>query len=158
LLNLGFKPKVTNHMKKLLLALGFGAILITSCKTAKDATSSLPVDMLTATTWQLIEINGKQVLPADFGNGFPTAAFSVDHKISGKGGCNGYGGSYNLNNEGGMNISQLMATKMWCENAQGENVYFKALEGVNAAKVEKNKLTLMKDVQAVLVFEPVPSR
>lgn len=141
-------------MKKLLVALFFGAFTITSCKTPKDTTASLPVDMLTATGWQLIEINGKPVNAADFGNGAPTANFSTDFKVGGKGGCNTYGGSYNLNDKGGMNISQLFSTKMWCENAQGETAYFKALEGVNAAKVESDKLTLMKDVDAVLVFTP----
>jgi heat shock protein HslJ len=144
-------------MKKLLAALVFGALLITSCKTPKDATASLPVDMLTAHGWQLTEINGKPVSDADFGNGAPTAMFTTDFKISGKGGCNGYGGSYNLNDDGGMNVSQLISTKMWCDNAKGENTYFKALGDVTAAKVEKDKLVLMKGVDTVLVFKPAPA-
>lgn len=142
-------------MNKLLTALGCGVLLlITSCKTGKDATSSQHIDMLTATSWQLTELNGKALDTANFGNGAPTATFSTDHKITGKGGCNGYGGSYNLNNEDGMNISEVFSTKMWCENAKGESVYFQVLESVTSAKIEKDKLTLMKGVDAVLVFKP----
>jgi len=143
-------------MKKLLLAFCCATTLfITSCNSTKEASTSLPVDMLTATSWQVTEINGKPIDKADFGNGAPTATFSTDNKINGKGGCNGYGGSYNLNEEGGINISQLMSTKMYCENAKGENTYMKVLESVDMAKVEKDKLTLMKGVDAVLVFTAV---
>jgi heat shock protein HslJ len=142
-------------MKKLLMALGCAAILsVTACKTSKTSTS-LPIDMLTTTNWQVTEINGKPINIADFGNGAPTAMFTTDHKVTGKGGCNGYGGSYNLNEEGGINISEVFSTKMYCENAKGENGYLQALETVNTAKVEKDKLTLMKGVDAVLVFKAV---
>ncbi|SFQ53742.1 Heat shock protein HslJ [Flavobacterium akiainvivens] len=142
-----------------MLALGFGALLIiTSCKTTKDASANLSIDYLTATAWELTEINGKAVSTADFGNGAPTATFTAEHKINGKGGCNGYGGAWNLNDEGGMNISEVMSTKMWCENAKGENDYFKALAEVTTAKVEKDKLTLMKGVNAVLVFKPAAAK
>jgi len=142
-------------MKKLLLAFGLASTLFISCNSTKEASTSLPIDMLTATNWQVTEINGKAINKADFGNGAPTAMFTTDNKITGKGGCNGYGGSYNLNDEGGINISQLMSTKMYCENAKGETTYMQVLETVDAAKVEKDKLTLMKGVDAVLVFTAV---
>jgi heat shock protein HslJ len=142
-------------MNKFLTALGISALLLTaSCKTTKDTTASPAIDMLTNTNWQLTELNGKALDAADFGNGAPTATFGTDHKVTGKGGCNGYGGSYNLNNEGGINVSQVVSTKMWCENAKGETAYFQALESVTSAKVEKDKLTLMKGVDPVLVFKP----
>jgi heat shock protein HslJ len=142
-------------MNKFLTILGCSALLlITSCKTSQEATSSLRIDMLTATTWQLTELNGKALATADFGNGAPTATFGTDHKVGGKGGCNTYGGSYNLNQEGGMTISQVFSTKMYCENAKGENAYLQVLEGVTTAKVEKDKLTLLKGVDPVLVFKP----
>lgn len=141
-------------MKKLMLALSFGALfVVASCKTTAGV-ASLSIEKLTDTTWELTEINGKPVSGADFGNGAPTATFSTDNRISGKGGCNTYTGSYNLNEDGGMNISQMVSTKMFCQNANGETAYFKALESVTAAKIDKDKLTLMKGVDAVLVFKP----
>jgi heat shock protein HslJ len=143
-------------MKKLLMALGCATILsLTSCNSTKTATTSLPLDMLTGTTWELTEVDGKAISSADYGNGAPTIMFSTDNKISGKGGCNSYGGSYNLNNEGGLNMSQIMSTKMYCENAKGEAKFMELLSIADAAKIEKDKLTLVRNVTSVLVFKPV---
>lgn len=138
-------------MKKIIVIFSIAATIgFTGCRSAK---TTQPMDLLTQTAWELSSINGKKVDAASLPNGVPTATFDKEHKISGNSSCNGYGGSYNLNDEGGMNISQIMATKMYCEGSI-ENEYFKAIEKVNMAKVEKDKLTLMEGVDERLVFVP----
>lgn len=124
--------------------------LANSCGSTKGGS---PTELLTATNWKLESINGKAISEAEFANGAPVANFSIDHKITGNGGCNRYGGSYNLNDEGGINISQVMATKMFCEGAAGETAYLDALNKVNVAKIDADKLTLLTDTEEVLVFK-----
>ncbi|MXN92464.1 META domain-containing protein [Flavobacterium sp. Sd200] len=128
-------------------------VLITflqSCNSTK-AVSSL--DVLTTKDWELTTINGQPVDASKYNSGVPVANFSKDNKISGNGGCNRYSGSYNLNEEGGINISQVIATKMFCPG-DGEGEYMKALETANAAMVDKDKLVLLNGVDEVLVFKP----
>jgi heat shock protein HslJ len=137
-------------MKKLLPLFALVALVIASCKSTDTASSTT---LLTSGNWQLESINGKKADAAEFKNGLPTASFNIDHKIAGKSGCNQYGGSYNLNEEGGINISEVFSTKMFCDGVTGEQKYLDALAKVNLAKVDKDKLVLLKDVDEVLVFK-----
>jgi heat shock protein HslJ len=139
-------------MKKLftIFTLALMGALATSCGTTKGGS---PNELLTAGNWKLESINGKAISDADFANGAPVANFSIDNKITGNGGCNRYGGSYNLNDEGGINISQVISTKMFCEGAAGEATYLDALNKVNMAKIDMDKLTLLHDTEEVLVFK-----
>ncbi len=137
-------------MKKMITLVGaFILIVFTQSCNSTKAVSSL--DVLTETNWQLESINGRQADAANYNSGLPVAYFSKDNKITGNGGCNRFSGSYNLNEEGGINISQVISTKMFCPG-DGEGEYMKALETVNAAKVDKDKLVLLKGVDEVLVF------
>ena len=124
--------------------------VLASCGSTQGTTSAA---MLTANTWELSEINGTAVSASNYSRGLPNVTFTTDNKITGNGGCNGFSGSYNLNDEGGMNISQVMATKMFCEGAN-EGDFFAALDKVTMTKIDKDKLILMNGVDEVLVFIP----
>lgn len=137
-------------MKKLLPLLAFAALAITSCRSTDTASSTA---LLTSGNWQLESINGKKADTAEFKNGLPTANFTIDHKVAGNSGCNQYGGSYNLNDDNGINVSEVFSTKMFCEGVTGEQKYLDALGKVNLAKIDKDKLVLLKDVDEVLVFK-----
>jgi len=139
-------------MKKLvtIFTLILISTLATSCGSIKGGTDA---ELLTAGNWQLESINGKAIAESDFANGAPTANFSIDYKITGNSGCNQYGGAYNLNDEGGINISQVISTKMFCDGVPGEALYLEALNNVNIAKIDADKLTLFKDTNEVLVFK-----
>nr|WP_322623515.1 META domain-containing protein [uncultured Flavobacterium sp.] len=140
-------------MKKLftILFVGITAVLISSCKSAHASGDS---EYLTEGNWVLETINGKPASEVGFANELPNAIFTTDLKINGKNGCNSYGGVYNLNVEGGMNISKVFSTKMACPG-NGEKDYMDALNSVNMAKINKDKLILLKDVKEVLVFKHV---
>jgi len=140
-------------MKRLItgLSAAFLIVLASGCGTTKSADVS--IEMLTSMQWELKTINGKDAVATDYASGLPVANFSTDHKVSGKSGCNSYSGSYNLNDEGGINMSEFITTKMFCEG-QGEANYLKALNSANVAKVEKDKLVLYNGVDEILVFTP----
>ncbi|MFP9098008.1 META domain-containing protein [Flavobacterium sp. RHBU_24] len=139
-------------MKKLFTIFSIISIctLAASCGSTKGGTAA---ELLTAGNWQLERINGKAISESDFANGVPVANFSSDYKITGNSGCNRYGGSYNLNDEGGMNISQVISTKMFCDGVPGEARYLEALDKVNTAKIDADRLTLYHDTEEVLVYK-----
>lgn len=139
-----------NSIIKCVSALLLMGSITTSCGSAKDANSE---EILTGTTWELSAIKGQKVDASKYSRGLPYIAFTKDNKVSGNSGCNGYGGTYNLNDEGGINISQLIATKMFCEGVN-ENEFFTAIEEVDMTKIDQDKLVLMKGVDEVMTFIP----
>ncbi len=67
---------------------------------------------------------------ADLGPVEVTLIFDAEGAIGGNGGCNSYGGSYELNGENGIAFSQIFSTEMYCESnnaSQIEQAYFEAL-------------------------------
>ncbi len=132
-----------------LLAALFITALAVSCGSTKEVD---PLTILTGKTWELSKINGKNA-DASMYRELPYVSFSNDHKIMGKGGCNSFSGSYNLNDEGGLNVSQVMSTKMACEGVS-ENEFFAALEKANNTKIDPDKLVLMTGVDEIMVFVP----
>lgn len=131
----------------------FVFVLITALTVSCGSTKEVePTAILTAHTWQLSRINGAAVDASAYRE-LPYVSFTVDNKIAGKGGCNGFGGSYNLNDEGGINISQIVSTKMACGGVN-ENDFFMTLEKANMTKIDPDKLTLMNGVDEIMVFVP----
>lgn len=126
-------------------------VLVTGCKTAPKANASK--ESLTSSGWELSSIGGKSATAVDYPKGMPDAIFTSDNKISGNGGCNRYGGSYTLDAEGKLTISQLFSTKMFCQGV-AENEYMKALERANRVKIEGSNLVLYYENEQVLIFVP----
>lgn len=140
-------------MKRLLMGLSAAFILVLTASCGSTKSTDESVNLLTDINWQLKTIEGKDAVASNYNSGLPEATFTVDNKISGNSGCNRYSGSYNLNEEGGINMSEFISTKMFCPG-NGEAEYLKALNTVNVAKVEKDKLVLYDGVKEILVFTP----
>lgn len=137
-------------MKKFVIITALIALaVVSSCKTTKE----MPAEILTTTTWQLSSLNGNSINVGSYSRNLPYLTFTTDNKVKGSSGCNSFSGSYNLNDTGGMNISRVMATKMFCEGVN-ETAFFDALSKVNMSKTESEKLTLMNGVEEVMVFVP----
>lgn len=151
-LTFGYKQK-TNTMKKAIqtfIGIVFTAAVV-SCGSTKEVD---PIAIITSTNWELKSINGKNAAEAGFAQGVPTITFTTANKVMGKGGCNSYSGSYNLNDEGGVNFSQVASTKMACENMAGETEFFATLDKANMTKIDADKLTLMNGLDEIMVFVP----
>ncbi len=79
--------------------------------------------------WVLTQIENKSdgtVTPAPAQN-VPTLDFSDDGKISGNGGCNGFGGLYEVGEGNSLKLTEIMSTLMACDNTDIETPYFNAL-------------------------------
>lgn len=142
-------------MKKTFITLSVGLLMlvVTGCKTGKAEISK---ENLSSTTWQLSSMNGKNVVVANYPNGLPDVNFAADNKINGHGGCNRYGGSYTLDADGKLTLSQMISTKMFCEGV-AEDVYMKMLSKANQAKIEGNNLVLYTNDKEILSFVPKKS-
>lgn len=136
-------------MKKLFISLGI-VLFVTAFISCRSTKATMPVDVLTSGTWELSTLNGTTVQASDFGRSLPYISFSTDNKVTGNGGCNTFSGSYNLNDEGGINISQVIATKMYCEGKEPE--FFTALNNANMTKAVDDKLVLLNGMKEVMTF------
>lgn len=116
----------------------------------------MPLDMITAHKWRLESIHGQSADASQYGNGLPSVSFTTDNKVMGNGGCNSFSGSFNISDEGGINVSRLVSTKMACEKGgDAETDFLNTLNKANQAKIDHDKLTLMNEVEEILVFRPV---
>lgn len=139
-------------MKKLMatLSLMVFAVVITSCSSTKGGNAK---NLITSTEWELSSINGSAINTSDYDRGIPDAAFGTDGRVNGGNGCNRYGGTYTLEDNGKLTLGQMMSTKMFCPGT-GEGTFMKALHEANMVKVEKEKLVLLNGTKEVLVFVP----
>lgn len=140
------------RMKKLMATFGLMvfAVVITGCSGAKGGNSK---NLITSTAWELSSINGSVINASDYDRGIPDAAFGTDGRVNGLNGCNRYGGTYTIEDNGKLTLGQMMSTKMFCPG-EGEGMFMKALHEANMVKVEKEKLVLLNGTKEVLVFVP----
>lgn len=102
----------------------------TVMKLVNQPTASDPQgDDLTDSKWVLTQIENKTdgVITSAPAQNVPTLEFTDDGKISGNGGCNGFGGLYEVGDGNSLKLSEIMSTLMACDNTDIETPYFSAL-------------------------------
>jgi len=82
--------------------------------------------------WHLTELNGDSISEPGTSQSVPTVRFDEsENRFYGRGGCNQYGGGFELDTETGeVEFSQIAATKMACPDMDLENQYFSMLDEV----------------------------
>jgi len=97
------------------------------------------------TTW-VLESYGAQVdMKAVLADTEVTATFkSADGQVTGSGGCNGFGGSYELTGNTLSIPEPLISTMMSCgeEKDRQEQQFFMALQSAESYQIENGKLTI----------------
>ena len=110
--------------------------------TGQNTTAS---SAITENPWALQSMTDEQGVTTPALNGTTvTAQFTLDGKLTGNGGCNGYSGRY-LIKETKMVISRVDSTSLacWDSNAtRQEEQYFNDLEEASALRVHERTLTL----------------
>ena len=116
-------------------------------KSGKKSSSKQP-DFF-GTEWKLTRIEGNAV-----NNDRAFIKFDEQKKsVGGNGGCNVFGGSFSKNGSK-LKISDVISTKMFCENGSDvENEFFANLDRVTEYEIKNGKLFLMKNERVVLEFE-----
>ena len=111
------------------------------------ATSPVVDDGLAATKWRLTSFGPIETPTSVIEGTTITLEFSRDGKIGGNGGCNSYGGDYQIGAER-LSLSRIISTKRACmaQNAmQQEQRYFEALGSVGKFKPSDTQLTIFYD-------------
>ena len=143
------------------------AVFILACNSQKQSTEPVvtdlilgktdTADLLTGKKWILKELNG--VLITDTSTNPDKKPIYLEFKdsaktINGFGGCNGYGGNYELKEGSRIQFSQVVSTMMACENTETEVQLFKVFETADNYFCDGKKLQLNKAKMAPLaVFE-----
>lgn len=151
-------------MKKSLTLL-FGvatiALLAASCCPCRKATNK-DHKPLTATEWQVVQIDGKNISTLFSAEESPRLIISADGSFGGYAGCNSMGGQYNMTPSeapsqkdiaGAISFGNIMSTKRYCPNDQVEMALIQTLSEVDAFTIEGTKLFLFDDGELKLVLE-----
>ncbi|MFI3281434.1 MAG: META domain-containing protein [Rikenellaceae bacterium] len=126
-------------MKKLQFIFVALLLLSSSCATTRKVSQGDTLN-LGATTWQVMELNGKSIEPSE---GNFMLVLNIDNTLSGKGACNVIMGSYSQNNSGELSISKLASTRSMCPDMATEVEYIQALESASFFTVEDGDLVLL---------------
>jgi len=77
--------------------------------------------------WKLVELDGKAVVPpADENKEAHMILKAMDKRLTGNGGCNSYGGTYELPGGNHITFSRIISTRMACPDMQDEDKLFEA--------------------------------
>ena len=101
--------------------------------------------------WKLTEINGKPVKMDSTFMKEPHVIFKTDqNQVNGNGGCNGFGGEYELTAPNRIKIDRIVSTQMACPALDIENQFTKALREADNYYVNGDTLVLNKARMAPL--------
>src|SRR5262245_36386444 len=90
-----------------LTAVSFAVVVLSGCSLMQPNSTSTPKVDLVGGTWVAEDIDGRGVID----DAQSTLVFGTDGKLSGRGACNGYGGTVDVKGAQ-IIVGELMATKM----------------------------------------------
>src|SRR5688500_5340685 len=102
----------------------FSLLLFIACNTTKkmDTTDSSATESLTETYWKLTELNGLPLPALKEGENETFLRLRTDSaRVEGNGGCNGFGGTYELKDGNRIRFSNMISTMMYCSRMEIEN-------------------------------------
>lgn len=133
--------------------------VVTDTMTATDssAVSSDTTSGIQEKYWKLTELMGKAVGPTPQDKKEIHIKFrSKENRLEGFGGCNGFGGTYELKTGDRITISRIISTQMACSELDIENELIRVLETADNYNLNGDKLVLNKARMAPLArFEAV---
>ena len=112
---------------------------------------------LVGISWRLTEVEGRPVEAAEEPSRSPFLRFTAEGKVQGFGGCNTFGGTYELPAPTRIRFSKMAATLMACPAMDTETALFRVLEQADNYSLGGAGLSLNKARMAPLArFEAVP--
>ena len=126
-----------------MLALGILASLTACCPIPGTPVTTTQIEDI---TWKLASY-GDRTSPQNIIAGTEVTVLfrSADGTTQGTGGCNGYGGSYEISGTR-LTISELISTKMYCTSPAGvseqETSYLEILQAADSFQVSGGKLQI----------------
>jgi heat shock protein HslJ len=141
----------------ILCAVVFTGSVLLACTSQKNTTSASDNAEITDTYWRLTELSGKTIgsTPADKKE-IHIILKKDNNQLQGFGGCNGFGGRYELKEGNRVGFSNIMGTMMACNDLANENQLMEALRTADNYIHKGKRLILNKGKMAPLArFEAV---
>lgn len=134
-------------MKIKYLLIGLVAFLLSSCASKKLVNSSAD-EMLSNSTWQIVELDGKQI--KDKVNGkTPYLVLDLnENHYSVVTGCNTLNGEFDLS-KNKLKFFNGMSTMMYCDDMSVEDGFKSVLSKISSYKIQGNELVLLDGDKAV---------
>ena len=105
--------------------------------------TTAPIADLFDKEWKLKMLNGEPIVVDTTFKKEPLLVFDKEsNRVSGNGGCNGFGSNFELKGDGEITLSDIAATQMACPNLDLEGRFFEVLRAVKGYRIEGNTLTL----------------
>lgn len=93
--------------------------------------------------WKLTALQGMDIDTTQTGPKKPHIILHpLEGTVSGNGGCNSFSGSYTLTDKNEVSFSQLASTRMACESAIHEHLFFTMLDSAQTFSITGDTLTL----------------
>ena len=122
-------------------------LALTACAiTSREATTDLP-----GTSWQLVELDGADVV----GDVPPTLAFDETGTVSGTGGCNTFSGEVSIDGPE-LSFGPLASTQMACADedvSAQEAAFFAGLQSVTGYTIDDEGRLVLEGDEGTLTFE-----
>lgn len=133
------------------LTLLFCLILAASCcNCRKRSKFEKP---LVGTTWQLVQIMGKEVKTE--GDSY-TILFHNNSTATGAGDCNRFTATYAITPSRSLTLSNLGSTRRYCENHVAESAYYDMLEVVTHYEMDGDNMILLSNGTLVAIMHALP--
>ena len=108
---------------------------------------------LVGTTWQLVQIMGKEVKSE--GDSY-TILFHTNGTATGAGDCNRFTATYAITPSRALTLSNLGSTRRYCENHVAEGAYYDMLEGVTHYEMDGDNMLLLSNGTLVAIMHALP--
>ena len=108
---------------------------------------------LVGTTWQLVQIMGKEVKSE--GDSY-TILFHNNGTATGAGDCNRFTATYAITPSRALTLSNLGSTRRYCENHVAEGAYYDMLEDVTHYEMDGDNMLLLSNGTLVAIMHALP--
>ena len=143
-----------NIMKRtILFSLTLLFCLITAASCCDCRKRSKLEKPLVGTTWQLVQIMGKEVKSE--GDSY-TILFHNNGTATGAGDCNRFTATYAITPSRALKINNLGSTRRYCENHEAEGAYYDMLEGVTHYEMDGDNMLLLSNGTLVAIMHALP--
>lgn len=130
------------------------AKLLNKMSVEKTTTTTDPADgkfTLSENKWILSELNGKAIANKT-GKDFFINLDSKSGRFAGFAGCNNLNGQYTMTKPGKLSFTNMLSTKMACDDMKTEADFMKAMATVDNYMVEGDMLHLYKGKTLAIMF------